>query len=164
MTVTQVRPAAVKMNLQRHNSSVSTINHGFCYPPGASLFALDHVATVRPHLPRQTNPHSRLRGTFRAPSPAGSFLGGFQTPATGLGFIIHGRRLKPCTRHTSCRRNYVSITTGVPLIADALLRSRKSAELGQRTKSLRSSPLRGAVSRETGDKWRVLHSRWRAPS
>jgi len=82
MTLTQIRHATVKVNLQRHNSaSVSTFNYGFCYPPTPSLLSLDHVAIVRTRLPRQPNPHSRARGAFREPKPAGSFLGGFRTPA-----------------------------------------------------------------------------------
>src|ERR1700756_3662635 len=82
MTLTQIRHATVKVNLQRHNSaSVSTFNYGFCYPPTPSLLSLDYVAIVRTRLPRQPNPHSRARGAFREPKPAGSFLGGFRTPA-----------------------------------------------------------------------------------
>src|SRR5450631_3547732 len=46
----------------------------------------------------QLNPHSGVRGILRAPSPAGSFLGGFRTPATGVCRAAGaGRHPKPST-------------------------------------------------------------------
>jgi Phage integrase, N-terminal SAM-like domain len=36
------------------------------------------------HLPCHPNPHNRVRSTFRAPLPAGSFFGGFRTTAPML--------------------------------------------------------------------------------
>src|SRR5438874_802864 len=63
-------------------SSISSINLSYCSLSVASLLAPKRIALRRTHLPRQPNPHSRVRGTFRGPSPAGSFLGGFRTPVT----------------------------------------------------------------------------------
>src|SRR5215831_3864967 len=50
-------------------------------PPGASLLAPERIAIRRTHLPLHPNPHSQVRGAFCAPSPAGSFFGGFRTTA-----------------------------------------------------------------------------------
>jgi hypothetical protein len=51
-----------------------------------------------------------------------------------------------------CRRDLVGLMAGVPRTAARLPHPPKSAALGQRTKSLRSSPLRGVVSREACNK------------
>src|ERR1700682_5382697 len=57
------------------------------------------TALPRSHLPHQPNPHSAVRGILRAPSPAGSFLGGFRTPATGgCRGDVGGRHPKPSTK------------------------------------------------------------------
>src|SRR5258708_607958 len=83
MTLTQLHRASVKLNLQwPRSAATSTINTCLCLPPDAPSLASKPIAIRLTHLPRHPNPHSRVRGTFRAPSPAGSFLGGFRTPAT----------------------------------------------------------------------------------
>ena len=83
MTLTQMRRAGVKMNLQwTRSAATSPVNTSLCLPPHPPSLALGPIATRRTYLPPHSNPHSRVRGTFRAPSPAGSFLGGFRTPAT----------------------------------------------------------------------------------
>jgi hypothetical protein len=51
------------------------------FPPDSSEESLP-IAICRKNPPRHSNPHSQVRGAFRASSPAGSFLGGFRTPAT----------------------------------------------------------------------------------
>jgi hypothetical protein len=78
-----MRRVAIKASSQRpHSTTVSTINPSYCCLPVASLLVPKRIALLRTHLPRQPNPHSRVRGALRAPPPAGSFLGGFRTPAT----------------------------------------------------------------------------------
>jgi hypothetical protein len=64
------------------SAATSPVNTSLCLPPHPPSLALGPIATRRTYLPPHSNPHSRVRGTFRAPSPAGSFLGGFRTPAT----------------------------------------------------------------------------------
>jgi hypothetical protein len=79
-----MRRASVKMSPQwPRSAATSPINTRLCLPPDASSRALDPTTIRRTHLPRHSNPHSRVRGTLRAPSPAGSFLGGFRTTAPG---------------------------------------------------------------------------------
>ena len=96
ITLARMRRAIVKANLQRPRStSVSTINHGFCYPPAAPLFALDRVAIVRSYLPCQPNPHSRVRGTSSHHNPRVRSLAAF------------GRR----TLHTRLRRSWPASET-----------------------------------------------------
>jgi hypothetical protein len=74
----------------------------------ASLLARKRIAILRTHLPPQPNPHNRVRGTFRASPPAGSFLGGFRTPGhRALGSIVHGRHPKPCTEWEELTTNMV---------------------------------------------------------
>src|SRR5215831_19329642 len=78
-----MRRAAVEESLQQPPpTAVATINPSDCRPPVTSLLAPKRIALLRTHLPSQPNPHSRVRDPLRAPSPAGSFLGGFRTPAT----------------------------------------------------------------------------------
>src|SRR6266481_9031485 len=82
MTLTQMRRASSKMNLQGPRSAATlTIKTCLCLPPDALSLVLQPIAIHRTHLHPHTNPHSRVRGTFPAQSPAGSFLGGFRTPA-----------------------------------------------------------------------------------
>src|ERR1700751_5313066 len=50
-------------------------------PTRPIIVALEPIASRRTHHPPHSNPHSRVHGAFRAPSPAGSFLGGFRTTA-----------------------------------------------------------------------------------
>jgi hypothetical protein len=99
MTLTQMRRASVKVNLQRPPSTAtSTINTCLRLPPGASLLALERIVIRPTHLPPQPNPHSGVRGAFRLPSPAGSFLGGFRTPATAhLARSFTAGIRNPCT-------------------------------------------------------------------
>src|ERR1700681_3163524 len=79
------------------------IKAGCCRLPGAQSTASKGSAHPPSHLPRQPNPQSGARGTLRAPSPAGSFLGGFRTPATGVcRTALAGRHPKPCTKAHSC--------------------------------------------------------------
>jgi hypothetical protein len=100
MALTQMRRASIKVNLQWPPSTASsTINTCLRLPQGASSLALEPIAIRRANLPRHSNPHSRVRGTFRAPSPAGSFLGGFRTPATAhLARSFTAGIRNPCTR------------------------------------------------------------------
>ena len=110
MTLTQIRRASDKMNLQRPPSAAtSTINTALCFPKDASSLALKLIAIRRTHLPRQPNSHSRVRGAFRAPSPAGSFLGGFRTPATAhvAPSFMAGIR-NPCMGHSLSRGDFHS--------------------------------------------------------
>src|SRR5580704_6211694 len=98
MKLTQMRLASSKMNLQGPRSAATpTIKTCLCLPPHALSLVLQPIAIHRTHLPPHSNPHNRVRGTFPAPSPAGSFLGGFRTPASSLGTILHGRHPKPFT-------------------------------------------------------------------
>jgi hypothetical protein len=85
MTLTQMRRAGVKMNRQwTRSAATSPVNTWLCLPPYPPSLALAPIATRRTHLPPHSNPHSRVRRTFRAPSSAGSFLGGFRTTAPVL--------------------------------------------------------------------------------
>ena len=85
VTAAMGQDASVKMNLQSPRSAAtSAINTCLCLPPDRSSLALEPIAILRSHLPPHSNPHNRERGTFRAPSPAGSFLGGFRTTAPVL--------------------------------------------------------------------------------
>src|SRR4249920_3621719 len=64
------------------------------------------MALPRSHLPHQPIPHSGVRGILRAPSPAGSFLGGFRTPATGVcRAAVAGRHPKPSTKPALSNRS-----------------------------------------------------------
>src|SRR5215471_7466253 len=79
-------------------ATIATIKPGCAHQSGASAIASKAAAHARSHLPSQPNPHSRARGPFRVPSPAGSFLGGFRTPAAGGCLTVFaGRHPKPCT-------------------------------------------------------------------
>src|SRR5437667_3080157 len=85
MTLTQMRRASSKMNLQGPRSAATlTIKTCLCLPPDALSLVLQPIAIHRTHLHPHTNPHSRVRGTSPAQSPAGSFLGGFRTTALVL--------------------------------------------------------------------------------
>src|ERR1017187_1591314 len=78
-----------------HSITVSIINPSY----GCLLTASKETALPRSHPPRQPNPHSGVRGILRAPSPAGSFLGGFRTPATAVCRAdVAGRHPKPSTK------------------------------------------------------------------
>ena len=80
-TLAQIRRPDNSPSLQpTHSITVSIINPSYACLPTASK----DTALPRSHPPRQPNPHSGVRGILRAPSPAGSFLGGFRTPATGV--------------------------------------------------------------------------------
>src|ERR1017187_8384234 len=78
-----------------HSITVSIINPSY----GCLLTASKETALPRSHPPRQPNPHNGVRGILRAPPPAGSFLGGFRTPATGVcRAAVAGRHPKPSTQ------------------------------------------------------------------
>jgi len=82
-----------------HSITVSIINPSYACLPTASK----DTALPRSHPPRQPNPHSGVRGILRAPSPAGSFLGGFRTPATGVCRAdVAGPHPKPSTNGDIC--------------------------------------------------------------
>src|SRR6202048_4772424 len=88
------RPDSYASLQPTHSTIVSIINPSYRCLPTASK----DTALPRSHLPHQPNPHSGVRGILRAPSPAGSFLGGFRTPATGVGrAAVAGRHPKPYT-------------------------------------------------------------------
>src|ERR1700736_3243687 len=88
------RPDSYASLQPTHSTIVSIINPSYRSLPAASK----HTALPRSHLLHQPNPHSGVRGILRAPSPAGSFLGGFPTPATGVGrAAVAGRHPKPYT-------------------------------------------------------------------
>src|SRR6266576_1124640 len=88
------RPDSYASLQPTHSTIVSIINPSYRCLPTASK----HTALPRSHLPHQPNPHSGVRGILRAPSPAGSFLGGFRTPATGVcRAAVAGRHPKPYT-------------------------------------------------------------------
>src|ERR1700720_2593479 len=72
------RPDSYASLQPTHSTIVSIINPSYRCLPAASK----HTALPRSHLPHQPNPHSGVRGILCAPSPAGSFLGGFRTPAS----------------------------------------------------------------------------------
>src|SRR5438874_6649197 len=89
------RPDSYASLQPTHSTIVSIINPSYRCLPAASK----HTALPRSHLPHQPNPHSAVRGILRAPSPAGSFLGGFRTPATGVCRpAVAGRHPKPSTQ------------------------------------------------------------------
>src|SRR5437660_9998362 len=88
------RPDSYASLQPTHSTIVSIINPSYRCLPAASK----HTALPHSHLPHQPNPHSGVRGILRAPSPAGSFLGGFRTPATGVCRpAVAGRHPKPST-------------------------------------------------------------------
>src|SRR5271169_1345783 len=77
---------------------ISTSKPSCCCPPGASSTASNGSAHPRSHFPNHSNPHSGVRGNLPALSTAGSFLGGFRTPAAGERCTaVDGRHPKPCT-------------------------------------------------------------------
>ena len=89
------RPDSYASLQPTHSTIVSIINPSYRCLPAASK----HTALPRSHLPHQPNPHSGVRGILCAPSPAGSFLGGFRTPATGVcRAAVAGRHPKPSTQ------------------------------------------------------------------
>src|SRR5437868_740823 len=89
------RPDSYASLQPTHSTIVSIINPSYrCLPASSKHTALPHS-----HLPHQPNPHSGVRGMLRAPSPAGSFLGGFRTPTTGVcRAAVAGRHPKPSTK------------------------------------------------------------------
>src|SRR5207237_1088754 len=88
------RPDSYASLQPTHSTIVSIINPSYRCLPAASK----HTALPRSHLPHQPNPHSGVRGILRAPSPAGSFLGAFRTPTTGVcRAAVAGRHPKPST-------------------------------------------------------------------
>src|SRR5450759_904387 len=88
------RPDSYASLQPTHSTTVSIINPSYRCLPATSK----HTALPRSHLPHQPNPHSGVRGILRAPSPAGSFLGGFRTPATAVcRAAVAGRHPKPST-------------------------------------------------------------------
>src|SRR5450631_3424000 len=88
------RPDSYASLQSTHSTTVSIINPSYRCLPAASK----HTALPRSHLPHQPNPHSGVRGILRAPFPAGSFLGGFRTPATAVSRAdVAGRHPKPST-------------------------------------------------------------------
>ncbi len=99
-----LRPVAIKPSPQPpHSTTVSTIDPSSCSLPVASWFVPKRIALLRTRLPPQPNPHSRVRGALRAPSPSGSFFGGFRTLALARGSVLHGRHPKPCTQPVRLR-------------------------------------------------------------
>src|SRR6266478_10163313 len=89
------RPDSYASLQPTHSTIVSIINPSYRCLPAASK----DTALPRSHLPHQPNPHSGVRGILRGPSPAGSFIGGFRTPATGVcRAAVAGRHPKPYTR------------------------------------------------------------------
>src|SRR5260370_29536336 len=81
-----------------HSITIPIINPSYGCLPAKYPTASKDTALPRSHLPHQPNPHSAVRGILRAPSPAGSFLGGFRTPATGVCRAdVAGRHPKPST-------------------------------------------------------------------
>jgi hypothetical protein len=83
MTLTQMRRSTIKVNLQwPPSTATSTVNTYLCLPLGASLLDLERIVILPPTFRVNQFPIAEWRGAFRAPSPAGSFLGGFRTPAT----------------------------------------------------------------------------------
>src|SRR5947209_5004788 len=89
------RPDSYASLQPTHSTIVSIINPSYRCLPAASK----HTALPHSHLPHQPNPHSGVRGILRAPSPAGSFLGGFRTPTTGVcRAAVAGRHPKPSTQ------------------------------------------------------------------
>jgi hypothetical protein len=72
-----------------------------------------------------------VRGILRAPSPAGSFLGGFRTPATGVCRAdVAGRHPKPSTLPDSCAaaQDLQGPVTIAKLVNIALLNSEAAEE------------------------------------
>ena len=72
----QIEPATAMLN--------DHLNHHLAlfYLAGTSSTASKATTLDGAQLPHQPNPHSRVRGSSRAPSPAGSFFAGFRTPGT----------------------------------------------------------------------------------
>ena len=138
------RPDSYASLQPTHSTIVSIINPSYRSLPATSK----HTALPRSHLPHQPNPHSGVRGILRAPSPAGSFLGGFRTPATGVcRAAVAGRHPKPSTKRkwlllhsinasgwaSRCRRSpraWLTPSPGVGPINAAL------SELEQRLRSI----------------------------
>src|SRR5260370_5777294 len=95
-----------------HSITIPIINPSYGCLPAKYPTASKDTALPRSHLPHQPNPHSAVRGILRAPSPAGSFLGGFRTPATGVCRAdVAGRHPKPSTiRDFGGRRSDQSVS------------------------------------------------------
>src|SRR5271165_4722973 len=89
------RPDSYPSLQPTHSTTVSIINPSYRCLPAASK----DTALPCSHPLHQPNPHSGVRGILHAPSPAGSFLGGFRTPATGVcRAAVDGRHPKPSTQ------------------------------------------------------------------
>jgi hypothetical protein len=109
--ISEVRPQLLL------STTISTIKPSCRCPTSARSTASNRSAHSRAHLPPQPNPHSGVRGALRALSPAGSFLGGFRTPAAGgCRTALAGRHPKPCTKtgNARCEQN----GSAVPRTAD----------------------------------------------
>ena len=94
-----MRRTSVKVNLRWPRSTpTSTIHACFCFPPGASLLALERIAIRRIHLPLYPNPHSRAR------APSVHIARGFvlwrlsDAGHRAHGTVVHSRHPKPCTK------------------------------------------------------------------
>ena len=88
---------------------ISTDKPSCCCPPAASSTASNGSAHPRSHIPRHSIPHSGVRGNLSALSSAGSFLGGFRTPAAGgCCTAVDGRHPKPCTQPASALGGHMS--------------------------------------------------------
>src|SRR5439155_1838992 len=129
----------------------AAINPSLCRLPAAIALAPKPIALLSTRPPPQPNPHSQMRGAFRAPSPAGSFLRGFRTPAqmhVAPTFMAGIRNPAQSTKPVRLRAR-----TSRPqfLGAQTLLTHASTSPSGHGTKSLRSSPLRGGKSREAGN-------------
>jgi hypothetical protein len=90
-----------------------------------------------------------VRGILRAPSPAGSFLGGFRTPATGVcRAAVAGRHPKPYTNSEVAR-----VRTGCPFYPQEPTSSDRPGMISDNAQShifaKRSAPLLMAFGQRT---------------
>src|ERR1700730_12560585 len=124
------RPDSYASLQPTHSTIVSIINPSYRCLPAASK----HTALPRSHLPHQPNPHSGVRGILCAPSPAGSFLGGFRTTATGVcRAAVAGRHPKPSTE------SEVGAPTFSPALSACLAGTAEGGSSCVRQESSRSS-------------------------
>jgi hypothetical protein len=82
MALARIREATITLNRQRScSTSISIIISRYYIWAGLSSTVPNAITLVATQLPHQPNPHSRVRSSRLASSTAGSFLGGFRTPA-----------------------------------------------------------------------------------
>jgi hypothetical protein len=95
--ISEVRPQLLLSTI------ISTIKPSCCCPTSARSTTLKRAVHSRSHPAPQQNPHSVSARHPPRITSAGSFLGGFRTPAAGgCRTALAGRLPKPCTTGDSC--------------------------------------------------------------